>query len=126
MKNLKKIIWVFAFTFLFAMPFVSRAQTANKETSETINVAGSRITRAVEATGNENVNISGSDINVNIKGNCNTITVTGAAIKVRAQSVKVIKVQGADSGVVYKTSPNKNGKAVSSVSGAGAYVTKIK
>jgi len=126
MKNLKKIAFLFGLAFLLSMPFPASSQTTNKETSETINVAGSGITRTIEATGNENINISGSDINVTIVGNCNTIIVTGAAIKVRAQSVKVIRVQGADSGVMYKTSPNKNGKAVSSVSGADAYVTKIK
>ncbi|WP_231426050.1 DUF3060 domain-containing protein [Pedobacter sp. Leaf250] len=126
MKNLKKISWLCVFAFLFAIPFISPAQTTNKETAETINVAGSSITKTIEATGNEDINISGSDINVTITGNCNTITVTGAAIKVKAQGVKLIRVQGADSGVVYKSSPNKNGKAISSVSGADAYVRKIK
>ncbi|WP_316797420.1 DUF3060 domain-containing protein [Pedobacter agri] len=126
MKNLKKISWLCVFAFLFAIPFISPAQTTNKETAETINVDGSSITKTIEATGNENINISGSDINVTITGNCNTITVTGAAIKVKAQGVKLIRVQGADSGVVYKSSPNKNGKAISSVSGADAYVRKIK
>lgn len=126
MKNLRKIAWLFVLTFLCIMPLISQAQTTNKETSETINVVGSGITKTVEATGNENINISGSDINVTIIGACNTITVTGAAIKVRAQSVRTIRVQGADSGVAYKSSPNKNGKAISSVTGADAYVTKIK
>lgn len=126
MKNLKKITWAVAFAFLFTMPFISHAQTANKETAETINVSGSGITRTIEASGNENINISGSDINVVITGNCNTIIVTGAAIKVKAQSVKVIRIQGADCGVTYKSSPNKNGKAISSIAGAGSYATKIK
>ncbi|TCD10554.1 DUF3060 domain-containing protein [Pedobacter frigidisoli] len=126
MKNLKKITSLLTLVFLFALPFVSVAQKTNKETAETINVAGSGITRTIEATGNENINIEGSDINVVIIGNCNTIIVTGAAIKVKAQSVKVIRIHGADCGVTYKSSPNKNGKAISSIAGAGSYATKIK
>lgn len=120
---------VFAVTMLFSAPLITKAQnlkTATEENGETINVVGSGINKTIEATGNEKINIQGSSINVVIIGNCNSITIIGAAIKVKAQGVKAIGIQGADSGVIYTSSPNKNGKAISSVSGAASYVKKIK
>lgn len=129
MKNLQRTFALLILATLFAFPMITKAQdlkTGTRETGETINVVGSSLNRTIEATGNENINIQGSSINVAITGNCNSIKVTGAAIKVKAQGVKVVRIQGADSGVTYTSSPNKNGKAISSVSGAGSYVTKIK
>lgn len=129
MRNLKRMIALFALTIFFATPIITKAQNSKagtQETGETINVVGSSLNRTIEATGNENINIEGSSINVVITGNCNSIKIIGAGIKVKAQGVKVIRIQGADSGVTYTSSPNKNGKAISSVSGASSYVTKIK
>lgn len=110
-------------------PIVIKAQTTTKiikQESQTINVVGTGITRTIEATGNENINIEGSNINVVVTGNCNTIKATGASIKVKAQGVKVIRIEGVDCGVTYKSSPNKNGRATSSIVGAGSYARKVK
>ena len=129
MKNFKKTIVGLALALLFTTPLLTKAQkvsTGTQETGETINVTGSSLNKNIEATGKENINIAGSSINVVITGNCNSIKVTGAGIKVKAQGVKIIHVQGADSGVTYTSSPNKNGKAISRVSGAASYFTKIK
>ncbi|MFD2286895.1 DUF3060 domain-containing protein [Pedobacter petrophilus] len=127
MKNLRRTLTLMA--ILFTTTLVTKAQNVKpgmQETGETINVTGSGIDKTIEATGNENINIEGSSINVVITGNCNSIKVVGAAIRVKAQGVRNIRIQGADSGVTYTSSPNKNGKAISSVSGAASYVTKIK
>ncbi|WP_029285996.1 DUF3060 domain-containing protein [Pedobacter sp. R20-19] len=129
MRNLKRMIALFALTILFVTPIITKAQNSKvgtQETGETISVVGSSLNRTIEATGNENINIEGSSINVVITGNCNSIKVTGAGIKVKAQGVKVIRIQGADSSVTYTSSPNKNRKAISSVSGAASYVTMVK
>lgn len=129
MRNLKRMIALFALIILFVTPIITKAQNSKvgtQETCETISVVGSSLNRTIEATGNENINIEGSSINVVITGNCNSIKVTGAGIKVKAQGVKVIRIQGADSSVTYTSSLNKNRKAISSVSGAASYVTKVK
>lgn len=85
---------------------------------------GASINQSVDCD-NNNLVIRGAGSNIQANGHCNSIEINGAEVKVTAESVSRIKIMGASSSVLYKTSPNKNGKASVSVSGASSYAKKI-
>lgn len=85
---------------------------------------GASINQSVDCD-NNNLVIRGAGSNIQASGHCNSIEINGADVKVTADSVSRIKIMGASSSVLYKTSPNKNGKASVSVSGASSYAKKI-
>ena len=125
MKKVTKILMALTMVFAFTMVALSKNGTRSQE-PKIINVVGTGITREIDCTGNENIVVKGSNIKVVVKGGCNEINIAGSSVIVTAEAVKVIKIEGVDCGVRYKSSPTKNGKAVSSVIGVGSYVTKIK
>lgn len=91
MRNLKRMIALFALTILFVTPIITKAQNSKvgtQETGETISVVGSSLNRTIEATGNENINIEGSSINVVITGNCNSIKVTERGSRLKHRELK--------------------------------------
>ncbi|XID74241.1 DUF3060 domain-containing protein [Alkanindiges sp. WGS2144] len=74
---------------------------------------------------NNNLVINGASNSIRATGHCNRIEINGASVKVEADSVSHVRIVGASSSVLYKTSPNKNGKATVSISGASSYARKI-
>lgn len=102
----------------------SIGMTSSYATASDIVLEGASINQSVNCD-NNNLVISGAASNIQASGHCNSIEINGADVKVIANSVSRIKIMGASSSVLYKTSPNKNGKATVSISGASSYAKKI-
>lgn len=88
-----------------------------------IHITGAGIEQQVSCN-NNNLFVTGADNTIQASGHCNRIEVVGADTNVSAQSVNQIKITGASSSVVYKSSLNKNGKASVNVTGADSYARK--
>ena len=73
----------------------------------------------------EEIRIEGAAINQSVNCNGDSLEINGAGVRVEADSVSRIKITGASSTVLYKKSPNKNGKALVSIMGAGSSAKKI-
>lgn len=93
-------------------------------TASDIVLEGASINQSVDCD-NNNLVIRGAGNHIQASGHCNSIEINGADVTVKANSVSRIKIMGASSSVLYKTSPNKNGKAAVSISGASSYAKKI-
>lgn len=91
--------------------------------AEEIRIEGAAINQSVNCNGDSLV-ISGASNTVRASGHCNSIEINGAGVRVEADSVSRIKITGASSTVLYKKSPNKNGKASVSIIGAGSSAKK--
>lgn len=87
-------------------------------------IEGAAITQTVSCD-HDNLTINGASNTITATGHCNQIEINGASVKVTADSVSRIKITGASSTVLYKQSPNKNGKAAVSIIGAGSSAKKM-
>ncbi len=87
-------------------------------------IEGASITQTVSCN-HDNLTINGASNIIKATGHCNQIEINGAGVKVEADSVSRIKITGASSTVLYKQSPNKNGKAAVSIVGAGSSAKKM-
>jgi len=90
-----------------------------------ISITGNGHKRSFKVNG-EKVEISGNGHNITLKGHASEIVVLGTTNLVTAESVSRIEISGVDNKVYYTTSPNKNGRASSSVSGVDSRVIKQK
>ncbi|PKF74364.1 DUF3060 domain-containing protein [Chryseobacterium sp. PMSZPI] len=73
---------------------------------------------------NGNVEVSGGDNTVTIKGNAGKISVSGTGNKVYIDKVNNIAIEGGSNTVYYKTSGTKSGKPNASLTGVDNKVVK--
>lgn len=108
----------------FSLLITTLLMATNYAVARDVVIEGASIEQEVSCN-NNNLIIRGASNVIQASGHCNTIEVNGADVKVTANSVSNIKIIGADSSVIYKTSPNKNGKALVSINGASSYAKKL-
>lgn len=74
----------------------------------------------------QKLEIVGNDHIITVNGYASTISLQGTGNKITVNSVKSIDITGVNNKLYYKSSPNKNGRASSSVSGVDNSVIKLK
>lgn len=95
------------------------------ENDGVISVTGNNHVRTFKMNG-EKLEVMGNGHQITIKGHASQISVEGTNNVVTTDSVSKVVVNGVSNKVYYKTSPNKNGRASSSVSGVDSSAIKQK
>ncbi len=111
-------------TLPFSLFIAILVLVAGNASAHDIVIEGASIEQVVNCNHN-NLVVRGASSTIQASGHCNTIEINGANVKVTANSVNKIKIFGASSSVLYKSSPNKNGKATVSINGASSYARKL-
>lgn len=93
--------------------------------SKDVKIEGMGVKRDVEMNGGT-LTVEGADCEIRLKGFADRIEVEGANVKVNADAVNFVKIEGANTFVYYRTTKNKNGKVASSVFGMNSGVKKLK
>lgn len=147
MKNTKKIIGTGLLILLFSgisygvsirrtniSKIINEARNSAKRSSDggagtsvksgaNFSLNGASQNKTVTLNGGR-ADIQGASNTVTIKGKASVISIQGADNTVYVDSVEKVIIQGADNRVIYKTSPTKSGRPVTSITGADSSVSK--
>ena len=86
-------------------------------------ITGNNLNKTITCNG-EDVNITGNENNITIIGYAKNVKVMGSDNEVHLDKVVAIRTLGNDNDIAYKTSPNKNGKALISSTGSDNSIYK--
>lgn len=87
------------------------------------NIAGNNLKQTIVCNGVD-VTITGNENNFVIKGYVKNLKLTGSDNTVKVEKIISIKALGSDNEIVYKSSPNKSGKATVSAVGSDNSIYK--
>lgn len=96
-----------------------------RENNGSIEIQGNNHVKTFTMDG-QKLNIVGNDHTITVKGYASSISVQGTGNKITVNSVKSVNINGVDNKMYYRSSPNKNGRVSSSVSGVDNSVIKLK
>lgn len=99
--------------------------TAVQKQQETVHIEGMGITKTVRMNGGT-LHIEGANNTITVTGSADKIMIEGANVRVKADAVNYVRVEGANVLVQYTKANTKSGLAKSEIFGAGSKVVKIK